>query len=190
MIYGYARVSTPGQAQDGNSLEAQKIALQAGGAEIIYSDTASGGKMSRPEFDRLLDVVKAGDTIIVTKMDRFARSVVEAQKIIDSLIDHDITLIVQNIGQLNNTPTGKLLRNVILAFAEFERELIKERTREGKEIARQKPGYREGRPHKYTKAQMDHAMELLDNHSYKQVREMTGISESTLLRYKRKNRTE
>lgn len=72
-----------------------------------------------------------------------------------------------------------------MAFAEFERDMIVERTQEGKAIARQQPGYREGRPKKYTKKQIDHAIELLEDKSYKQVEEMTGISKSTLIRAKR-----
>ena len=185
MIYGYARVSTHSQATDGNSLDAQEKALVAAGAEIIYKDAASGKKMQRPEFDKLLAAVKPGDTIIVTKLDRFARSAAQASELIDRLINNNIILHVQNIGLLDNSAAGKLLRNVFLAFAEFERDMIVERTQEGKAIARQQPGYREGRPKKYTKKQIDHAIELLECNSYKQVEEMTGISKSTLIRAKR-----
>ena len=77
------------------------------------------------------------------------------------------------------------MRNMLLAFAEFERDLIIERTQEGKAIARQKDGYREGRPPKFSKQQIDHALELLEKHSYSQVEQMTGISKSTLVRKKR-----
>ena len=90
-----------------------------------------------------------------------------------------------NIGLLDNTPTGKLIRNIMLAFAEFERDMIVERTREGKAIARKQPDYKEGRPKKYGKKQIAHALELLEDHSYKQVEEKTGISKSTLIRAKR-----
>lgn len=74
-VYGYARVSTVGQAKDGNSLEAQKAALTAAGATEIFVDTFTGTKMERPEFDRLNGLLKGGDTLIVTKLDRFARTV-------------------------------------------------------------------------------------------------------------------
>lgn len=74
---------------------------------------------------------------------------------------------------------------MLLAFAEFERDLIAERTQEGKAIARQKDGYHEGRPPKFSKQQIDHALDLLEDHSYRQVSEMTGISKSTLVRKKR-----
>ena len=74
MIYGYARVSTKGQAKDGNSLEAQEKALRESGANEIYVDAFTGTKTDRPEFDKLMDKIQKGDTLIVTKLDRFARS--------------------------------------------------------------------------------------------------------------------
>lgn len=186
MKYGYARVSTKGQAKDGNSLEAQEKALLSAGAEIIYSDVFTGTKAERPEFERLLKVLQEGDTLVVTKLDRFARSATQGMGLIQSLLDKGIVVHVLNMGLLDNTPTGKLIRSVMLAFAEFERDMIVERTSEGKAIARQNPDYREGRPVIYGRAQKDHALELLKTHSYKQVEEMTGISKSTLIRYKRK----
>ena len=79
-----------------------------------------------------------------------------------------------------------LMRNILLSFAQFERDMIVERPQEGKAIARQNPEFREGRPKKYSKAQISHAVELLDIYSYKQVEAMTGISKSTLMREKRK----
>ena len=73
-------------------------------------------------------------------------------------------------------------------FAEFERDMIVERTQEGKTIAKQNPDFKEGRPKKYSKKQVEHALELLENHSYKQVEDLTGISKSTLIRAKRDRR--
>ncbi len=93
------------------------------------------------------------------------------------------------MGLMDDTPTGRLIRTVMLAFAEFERDMIMQRTREGKEVARQKSDYREGRPKKYSRAQIDHAMELLKDHSMKQVSQLTGISESTLARARAKTRS-
>ena len=82
MIYGYARVSTKGQAKDGNSLESQQAALKTAGAEKIYVDSFTGTKMNRPQFSELVDVLKPGDTLIVTKLDRFARSISQASDLI------------------------------------------------------------------------------------------------------------
>lgn len=186
MIYGYARVSTKTQAKDGNSLEAQENALRAAGAAEVYADAFTGTKSRRPELDKLLAVMQPGDTLKVTKLDRIARSATQGIELIQSLLDKGITVHVLNMGMMDNTPTGKLIRNVMLAFAEFERDMIVERTGEGKAIARQTPGFKEGRPPKYGRVQLNHAMELLGNYSYKEVAEMTGISKSTLLRAKRK----
>ena len=86
---------------------------------------------------------------------------------------------------MDSTPSSKLIRNVFFAFAEFERDMIVERTQEGKAIARKNPDFKEGRPNKYSRAQITHGLELLKNHSYKQVEELTGISKSTLIRAKR-----
>ncbi len=87
---------------------------------------------------------------------------------------------------MEDTPTGRLIFNVMSAFAEFERDMIVERTQEGKAIAKQRDDFREGRPKKYKKAQIDLALRLLENHSYKEVTEQTGISKSTLIRAKRR----
>lgn len=186
VIYGYARVSTKGQARDGNSLEAQTKELLSNGASEVISDAYTGSVMDRPELDRLLKRLKRGDTLMVTKLDRIARSLTQGIELINGLIERGIRVHVLNMGVMDNSPTGQLIRNVMLAFAEFERNMIMQRTREGKQIARTKEGYREGRPKKYGRQQMDHAMQLLQDHSYSQVSEMTGISTATLAREKAK----
>lgn len=186
MIYGYGRVSTKGQAKDGNSLEAQERLLKEHGAEEIYMDSFTGTKMNRPEFNKLLELLQDGDTLVVAKLDRFARSVSQASDLITDLIDKGVRVDVCNLGVLDNSSMSTLMRNIFLSFAQFERDIIVERTQEGKAIARQNPEFREGRPKKYSKAQISHAIELLDTYSYKQVEAMTGISKSTLMREKGK----
>lgn len=186
--YGYARVSTKAQALDGNSLEAQEAALHEAGAEVIFKDSFTGKVMSRPEFERLLSVLESGDTIIVTKLDRFARSIGQASELITRLIDNGITIQVLDLGTLSNNSVSTLLRNVLLSFAQFERDMIVQRTQEGKAVARTKAGYREGRPRKFTKGILDAAMRELEDHSYAQVSDIYRISISTLKREKRKRR--
>ena len=185
-VYGYARVSTYGQATHGNSLEEQKRQLRAAGAEEIFADVFTGKTTERPELQKLVGRLNKGDTLIVTRLDRLGRSVAQASALITRLIDAGITVNVLNVGVLSNDSVSVLLRNILLSFAQFERDMIVERTQEGRAIARQRDGYREGRPKKYNRAQMDHAMELLDDYSYKQVVEMTGISRATLAREKKK----
>lgn len=186
MVYGYCRVSTQMQARDGNSLEAQERLLKENGAEEIYSDAFTGTKSHRPELDRLLDKMQPGDKLIITKLDRIARSASQGIELIQSLLDRGVAVHVLNMGLLDNTPTGKLIRNIMLAFAEFERDMIVERTQEGKAIAKKQPDFREGRPRVYGKKQIQHALVLLQDHSYRQVTELTGISKSTLIRAKNK----
>lgn len=187
MIFGYARVSTKTQARDGNSLDAQQAALTAAGAEKIYTDTFTGTKMDRPEWDRLRAQLRRGDVLIVTRLDRLARSVSQASGMITDMIDEGITINVLNLGILSNDSVNTLLRNVLLSFAQFERDMIVQRTQEGKAVARATdPDFREGRPPKFDTEQLDHAMELLENHSYTQVVKLTGISKSTLIREKKR----
>lgn len=187
MVYGYCRVSTQGQAKDGNSLEAQEKLLKENGAEEIYSDAFTGTKAHRPELDKLLDKLQPGDKLVITKLDRIARSASQGTELIQTLLDDGITVHVLNMGLMDNTPAGKLIRNIMLAFVEFERDMIIERTQEGKAIAKKQPDFKEGRPRLYSKKQIQHALGLLQDHSYKQVTELTGISKSTLIRAKNRS---
>ena len=187
MKYGYARVSTHWQASDGNSLEAQIESLNAAGADKIYMDEYSGRTTKRPQLDELLSVISSGDELIVTKLDRMARSVIEGSELIKRLQEKNITVYVLNIGCMDNSPTGRLITNVMLSFAEFERDMIIERTQEGKIAAkRNNPNFKDGRPCKFSDEQMELALELLEKHSYKEVSNMIGISKSTLQRAKNK----
>lgn len=150
-------------------------------------DSFTGTKMTRPEFDKLLKELKAGDTLVVAKLDRFATtSVSQASDLITKLIDDGVRVDVCNLGVLDNSSMSTLMRNILLSFAQFERDMIVERTQEGKAIARQNPDFKEGRPKKYSRTQINHALDLLEKYSYKQVEDMTGISKSTLIRAKRK----
>lgn len=185
MIYGYARVSTKGQAKDGNSLEAQEKTLRDAGAVEVVKDAFTGTKASRPEFTNLMGKLRNGDTLIVTKLDRFARNAEDAIHIIKELVNRGVVVNILNMGIADNTPMGKLMITILSGFAEFERDMIVERTQEGKAIARQNPDFREGRPKKYGRQQIEHAIQLLETHSYKQVEELTGISKSTLIRARR-----
>ena len=189
MKFGYIRVSTRKQARDGNSLEAQREALTAAGAEKIYTDAFTGTKMERPEWDKLRAQLRRGDVLIVTRLDRLARSVSQASGLITEIIDEGITINVLNLGILSNDSVNTLLRNVLLSFAQFERDMIVQRTQEGKAVARATdPDFREGRPPKFDAEQLDHAMELLENHSYAQTAKLTGISKSTLIRERKRRK--
>jgi DNA invertase Pin-like site-specific DNA recombinase len=181
MKYGYARVSTVSQ-----DFESQLQSLEKEGCNQIYSEKFTGTKADRPKFKELLSLLREGDTLVVTKLDRFARSTVDAINTVKELFERGVKVHILNMGLVENTPTGRLIFSVMSAFAEFERDMIVERTQEGKAIAKQRDDFREGRPNKFSKKQLEHAIKLLETNSYKQVEEMTGISKSTLIRQKKK----
>lgn len=187
MVIGYARVSTLRQAVKGTSLEDQAIQLRTAGAEKIVSDTYTGTSMERPELTKLLAELQAGDTLVVTKLDRLARTAVDGGAIVRDLSARGVTINILNMGIADDTPMGRLMVTMLLAFAEFERDLIVERTQSGRAAARANGVRVDGRPPKYSREQRRHAMELLEQgSSYTQVERMTGISRSTLMREHRK----
>lgn len=186
MIYGYARVSSKTQLR-GNSLEEQREELHRNGCEEIIEEQFTGKTTSRPKLEKLLNQLQPGDTFVVCKLDRFARTVMEGVTMIRSLFHKGIRVHVLNIGMLEDTAMGNFFIATLLAVAELERCMILERTSAGKEIARSKPGFKEGRP-PIPKAKIKLAMELLKEHTYKDVEEMTGISKATLARYRRQNK--
>ena len=193
MNYGYARVSTTKQGY-GNSLEEQLLQLFEAGCDEVIEEKFSAKTNDRPQLKILLEKLKEGDTFTVTKLDRFARSLIDGTKLVQELLDRGIKINILNIGVMDNTTSSKLIRNIFLSFAEFERDMILERTREGKEIARTKEGYKEGRPKKFTKEQIGLALSMLSvnggDKSYKDVERLIGISVSTLKRENNKRKLE
>ena len=146
MIYGYARVSSRGQYTDGTSIDDQVRVLKENGAMQLFYDTYTGTKMHRPEFDKMMGAVQDGDTIIVTKLDRLGRTSEGIIRLIKDLIDRDITVKVLNMGTIENTPVGRLVVTFLAGIAEFERDLIVERTAAGKAYKKlNDPDWRDGR---------------------------------------------
>ena len=191
-IIGYVRVSTKGQL-DGNSIEEQSRSIldRYNNAEII-EESYSGAK-DRVIFNKILNDLEKGDTLVITKLDRFCRTAKEGLQYIDDLMDRGIKIHILNMGLIEDTPMGRLIVTNLLAFAEFERAMIIERTQGGKAIAKQKEGFKEGRPKKYTEKQIDYALTMLTinggRYSYKEVEEITNISKSTLIREVKKRRS-
>ncbi|SFS07886.1 recombinase family protein [Anaeromicropila populeti] len=186
MIYGYVRVSTKGQLE-GNSIEEQMktIRVRYPDAAIMSESFSASGASERPIFIELIRNLQNGDILVVTKLDRFCRSTKEGLEYIDRLIQKGVLIHILNMGLIEDTPMGRLIITNLLAFAEFERAMIIERTQSGKAIAKLHPGFKEGRPRKYSKEQIALALSLLNEKSYSQVEKMTGISKSTLTRAKR-----
>lgn len=184
-VYGYARVSTRGQ-----DLKEQIAELKAHGAEVIYSEKFTGTTTNRPEFDKLLKVVNTHDTIIVTKLDRFARNTREALEVIEPLMNDNVTIKVINLGTVENTPMGKMIVRTLLSVAEMERDMILERTQAGKAYAKKyNPGYHEGRPHRKITERYKRIYHYSLSHTIRETAETTGVSESTVKRIRRQIRS-
>jgi DNA invertase Pin-like site-specific DNA recombinase len=182
MVYGYARVSTRGQVK-GNSLAEQRQQLMDRGCDEVIEEQYTGTTTERPQLDALLARLNVGDTLMVTKLDRLVRSLIEGANLIKDLTDKGIRVNILNMGELDERPQGRLMVHMLLAFAEFERDLIVERTNSGKKIARTRAGFREGRP-PIDKARKDAAVDMVLNgeKSYKEAAVAVGISKSTVLR--------
>lgn len=163
MKIGYARVSTVGQ-----DLEGQIETLQAEGCENIYKDKFTGTSAKRPEFQEMLKALRAGDTLVVTKLDRLARNTKEGIEIVQDLFSRDIKVHVLNVGLLENTSMGQFFLTTMLAVAELERNMIVERTSEGR-IRAKKQGKHMGRPSR-PKKDIERAMKLFNE------RETNGMS--------------
>ena len=181
MIIGYARVSTAGQ-----DLTAQLQALKEAGADKIIQEKKSGKDLHREGIQELLQELQTGDTLVVTKMDRIVRNVKEGIALIEGLNEKGISLHVLNMGKFDDSPTSKLLRNILLSVAEWEREMILERQREGIELAK-KNGKYSHKPRKYTEHHkgMTHALELLKDRAnnkmtVKDICETCNVTRSSL----------
>ena len=166
MIIGYARVST-----DDQNLDSQLDALKAEGAEKIFADKITGTARSRPELDRLLDQLRQGDVITVTKYDRLARSLRDLLDIVDTIQAHGAGFrsLAEDID--TTTPAGRLVFHVFASIAQFERERISERTKEGLEAAR-KRGRVGGRPPALSPVQREEVKRMRDDER----RNLTDIS--------------
>ena len=143
---GYGRVSSKGQEQNGNSLADQERQLKEAGCDEIILETYTGTKMDRPKFTKLLETLQPGDTLVVCKLDRFARTAREGLEVVEDLMNRGVKVHILNMGLIEDTPMGRVILTVMLAFAQFERDSIVERTQAGKALAKEKEDYREGRP--------------------------------------------
>jgi DNA invertase Pin-like site-specific DNA recombinase len=128
MQVGYARTSTVEQVA---GLEAQERDLKAAGVDKVFAEQLSSVDATRPALDAAIDFVRAGDVFTVTKLDRLARSVADLLKIVDKLAAKGVALRILAIGLDTATPTGRLMLNMLASVAQFEREVMLERQREG-----------------------------------------------------------
>lgn len=179
MLIGYARVSTRDQKP-----HLQLDALQEAGCERVFEETASGAKRDRPELKAVLDFMRAGDNLVVWKLDRLARSTRQLLETVEALELRGIGLkiLTQNID--TTSAGGRLIFTVFSAIAEFEREIIRERTRAGLDAARSR-GRTGGRPRALSDKDLKEARVLLTDPeiTVEDVARRLGVGPSTLYRY-------
>ena len=178
MSIGYARVST-----DDQNLDAQTDALQAAGAERIFSEKITGSARNRPELGKLLDHLRSGDVIIVTKYDRLARSLRDLLDIVETIEKRGAGFrsLAEDIN--TTTPAGRLVFHVFASIAQFERERISERTKEGLQAAKAR-GRIGGRPPALTSAQKAEARRMRDDDGgvISEIARLFKVSERTVRR--------
>ena len=176
---GYARVSTTGQ-----SLEVQREKLTAAGCNKVFEEKRSAGYGSpRPELKACLDYVRDGDTLVITRLDRMARSVIDLARIAERLRSHSIDLRVLDQGIDTSTSEGRLMFHMLGAFAEFENDIRRERQKDGIEKARKK-GVRFGRRAALSEEQREKLRQLrqYENYSIRQLQERFHVGRSTVYR--------
>ena len=178
MIIGYARVSTDDQA-----LDSQTDVLKAAGSGRIFADRISGSLRARPQLDRLLDQLRPGDVVTVTKYDRLARSLKDLLDIVDQVEKRGAGFrsLAEDID--TTTPAGRLVFHVFASIAQFERERIVERTREGLQAARMR-GRVGGRPPALTADQKAEARRMRDKEgrSIAEIARLFKVSQQTVRR--------
>lgn len=187
MVYGYCRVSTKGQASDGNSLEAQEKEILAKYENaLIFKEAYTGTTTDRPIFNDVIEKLKENDMLVVAKLDRLARNTVEGIEIVKKIFRKKASVHVLNVGLLEDTPMGQFFLTTLLAVAELERNQIIERTQTGKAIAKQNnPNFKEGRPKTDNKL-IKLVIELSkNNHTIKEIAEITHLSRSTVMRIRK-----
>jgi DNA invertase Pin-like site-specific DNA recombinase len=176
---GYARVSTADQ-----NLDAQVDALTAAGCAKIYSEKASGKLSKRPELDKALEYLREGDTLVITKLDRLGRSLKNLIQLAEDLHARGVNLSVLSMGLDTTTAAGKMFFQIIGAIAEFERELISERTREGLEAARAR-GRKGGRKTVMNPQKIAAARAMYDSgeHTVDAIAKTLSVSRQTIYRH-------
>ena len=182
MLIGYARVSTNEQ-----SLDLQKDALEKAECEKICVEQASGSKSSRPELERTIEMLREGDTLVVWRLDRLGRSLKHLIELVTELEESGIGFKSLTESMDTTTNNGKLIFHIFGALAEFERNLIRERTQAGLAAARAR-GRKGGRPHALDEKEREMAVKLYNSreHSVAEICQTMGISGPTLYSYVRK----
>lgn len=179
MLIGYARVST-----DDQNLNLQRDALRGAGCDQIYEDRVSGALSTRPGLEQALSVARAGDILVVWRLDRLGRSLKDLISLVESLNQRGIELQSLQEALATHSSGGRLIFHLFAALAEFERHLIRERTQAGLKAARAR-GRKGGRPKALDPAQRQLVVKLYGEkqHTIGEICQLMGISKPTLYSY-------
>lgn len=176
LVFGYARVSTKGQ-----DLTVQLSKLSEHGVDRVYSEKLSGKNKNRPELEKMIEQLRTGDTVVITKIDRLARNMRDFQNIVHELTERGVTLKIMDQNIDTSSAQDKLFMNMLSMFAEFERTMILERQREGIEHAKSKGVYKGRKPiSEDKKAQV---LELAANDVKKsEIQKVTGVGKTSIFK--------
>jgi len=184
MVIGYARVSTQEQ-----NLDRQLDGLRAAGCEKIYQEKMTGTRADRPEYARMLDALRAGDTLVIDSFSRLSRSTKDLLEVVERLNKQGVNLVSLKEELDTTTPPGKMMLTMLAALSQFERDLIAERTADGLKAARAR-GRMGGRPKAGDEKTKQAAFAMYDANTLtnKEIAEKCGVSIATLNRWIRERK--
>lgn len=181
MLYGYIRMSGKN-----NDLKEKIEKLQNEGCDEVLYDLSNIYENKRENLKILLDKLNKGDLIIIESLISLSREIIDCGKIIEKILEKDAILKVLDLGNISNNREDQVVTQTIKAFMRFKKDALVETARLGKEVAQNKKDFKDGRPKKYSKKQIENALSLLTINggklSYNEVSQLTKISKSTLIR--------
>ncbi|MGL4742316.1 MAG: recombinase family protein [Sarcina sp.] len=189
MIFGYTRFLEFLEEKDFSTTLEYKI-LKENFCEIVMFDISNVFKKNNENLKKIMAQIKGGDTFVISKLSNLDFDMKRAFKVIKTLVEQDVRVIILDIGIIDTSEKGLYLKHILNSFAEFEQNVTNEKRNCGKKVAREKVTFKDGRPNKFSKKRLDYAMSLLTIHggkySYNEVAELTKISKSTLIRAAKK----
>ena len=182
MVYGY--VSNAENTKSECSLEVQKRKLLDARATFIVQETSTGVKEKRPEFEKLIERLNPGDTLVVCKMNVLGCDFEQVLEVVEMLFNKGVIINILTMGSTDDISSGRIMKMIFQEFIELKKETAVPQI----STEKQQHGLRKGRPHKFDEELLEQAAKLLETHTFKEVTGFTGISKSTLIRFmKNKN---
>lgn len=187
-IVGYTRVSSKDQLDSDSIEEQQGEILNRYSNAIIYSEQFTGMKKQGPIFNEVQRNLNTGDTLVICKLDRLVSNTIEGIELVQGLFEKGVSIHMLNVGLIENNVMGNFFLTTLLAITEMEKNTAIERNQNSILITNTRQGLKKGRPKVYTQEQLDDAIEMIRNRSYKEVSYITGMSMSTLFREVKKRK--